>query len=759
MWNLMIQCLDNRTDARPKCKDIQRALANMNIEDSRTQLYDDFSEERKAHSNVEIDYKRLEMILVHCNVISSSLCTVHPASSDLPSSPNPLTTFLASSFSGGQSMEREDRVMYGTLASGVAGPVSATAPGSTNLTKMTSIFASSTLTKTANSTSKDEIPEEATLVRLLGKELKEVEEFVQNFAKSVVNWARMTSNVVGGLRIWALGFAKVIGLSADQGSEAFDAFIDIVEHELIPLCVDLEAVINERVVKGLAHLLMTMTQPLKLLALMNEQEVHHRRLMDINVSAKNRPPPALLAASTSYLTLRGRLATELPIYISLLHRGLKVSIYRLSGIQLDFYARVRDKWVCLWEMLRLEEELNVCAEETVDVWSARWREVDEVAASISVLQVRDCEREWERERENERKRESELGIPETDTECYTHHRLQAFAHHSPPISDHNHTRTQPSRFPYGHGPSSPPSPPPTDPPNSANSLTTSFTGSLYGGQSIEHAKDKDLSSQKPSGPIRSITSFFTPNKDSRNCSPTHAHISSRTDSVHSTHSTKSQSDERGRAKDRGSSSRKRSESIRSIASFFTGSSRDSRDHSPIHTRRHIPSRTSSVHSTHSTKSRDNSKHKRNKDKDPSSHKRSLSIQSITSFFMSNKDGHNTSPATAPQSTRDHTNKNAHTLSYSGDWTRKPSKYTCQVVHPCKVPTIGSKPLSYVSFPFFTLKKGEYYDVLQEAGHPSLHPDLPLIVEGEDCLLLCRDQEGSIGWTLASFLEPIRGVEE
>lgn len=60
-----------------------------------------------------------------------------------------------------------------------------------------------------------------------------------------------------------------------------------------------------------------------------------------------------------------------------------------------------------------------------------------------------------------------------------------------------------------------------------------------------------------------------------------------------------------------------------------------------------------------------------------------------------------------------------------------------------------------------------YDVLQEAGHPSLHPNLPLIVdEGEDCLLLCRSRNGGgvggigdggeeerVGWALASFLEP------
>ena len=61
-------------------------------------------------------------------------------------------------------------------------------------------------------------------------------------------------------------------------------------------------------------------------------------------------------------------------------------------------------------------------------------------------------------------------------------------------------------------------------------------------------------------------------------------------------------------------------------------------------------------------------------------------------------------------------------------------------------------------------------MLQEAGHPSIHPKLPLWVDdGEDCLLLCRERRegidglgeeggegegGNVGWALASFLEPL-----
>lgn len=86
-----------------------------------------------------------------------------------------------------------------------------------------------------------------------------------------------------------------------------------------------------------------------------------------------------------------------------------------------------------------------------------------------------------------------------------------------------------------------------------------------------------------------------------------------------------------------------------------------------------------------------------------------------------------------------------------DFTHKPAKYKTRVIHPCKPP----KDVSYQHMPFFTLKVDKVFDVLYEAGHPSLHEDLPLHVDdGEDCLLLVRNSKGEIGWALASFLVPL-----
>jgi hypothetical protein len=91
------------------------------------------------------------------------------------------------------------------------------------------------------------------------------------------------------------------------------------------------------------------------------------------------------------------------------------------------------------------------------------------------------------------------------------------------------------------------------------------------------------------------------------------------------------------------------------------------------------------------------------------------------------------------------------LTVSSRWYRAPVLYTCRVVHECEPP----EGVEYYGLPFFKLFLDDVYHVLKEAGHPSRHRDLPLLVdEGEDCLLLARDSSGDLGWLLASFLFPM-----
>ena len=90
-----------------------------------------------------------------------------------------------------------------------------------------------------------------------------------------------------------------------------------------------------------------------------------------------------------------------------------------------------------------------------------------------------------------------------------------------------------------------------------------------------------------------------------------------------------------------------------------------------------------------------------------------------------------------------------TASQRNSLMSQPAKYTCQVFHKYKPPAL----VSYKSFPFFILRRGEFYDILQDAGRLSIHLGLLLEIDDEDYLLLCRDQTGSVGWALASYLTP------
>ncbi|KAJ2922173.1 hypothetical protein H1R20_g14923, partial [Candolleomyces eurysporus] len=405
---------------------------------------------------------------------------------------------------------------------------------------------------------------EAAQVERMSQELKRIELFAQQFAKHTIDWVRSMSKVVGALRTWSIGFGKVIGLSPEQGSEAFEAFLTVVEQCLMPLCVDLEATIGERLLREIVHFLKTMNQPFKLLASMAEQEPLHYHLLNLNVSMKkNRPPQTLLAASTTYLALRAQLAAELPTYLALLHQGLSISVRRLAEIQTRFWSDVKDRWGQLWEMLRVDGELNGGHEETVAIWRRRWMDVDEVFASLNINQRRKIYQEPE---------------PTRSSGTSVHPNLANM------------------EYPF----------PQTGKKQSSNMVTERPT----------HVRNRSTS----------MSSFFKGEKD-----------------------------------------------------------RGDREH----------------------------------ESSPASN---LPEPEFRYMSRSNR----------------------------GGWVTRPAKYVCQVIHPCQPPA----SVTYFAFPFFTLVKADLYDVLHEAGHPSIHPKLPLYVDdGEDCLLLCRDAKGNVGWALAKFLEP------
>lgn len=696
----------------------------------------------------------------------------------------------------------------------------------------------------------DGINNEAAQVEALQAELKRIDYFAQNFAKTVVDWAKMVSNMMFALRSWSRGFGNVIGLSAEQSSEAFEAFLDVVEKSLLPLASDLEQAITDRVLKDLGRLILSMNQPFKLIQSMNEQEPYHYHLLTMPVSAKNRPPPSLLTASSNYLALRGQLAAELPMYIRILQKGLAVVIRRLAGIQTTFWADVRDRWVELWDMLRAETELNVGREETCAVWRIRWEEVDRGLTGLTITTpVQDVVTRFLKEKEAKEReylemiaRHREVLVREAmerrerELQVFKERELEAvkIIRGIQPVSPQfrNSSRSYPWSTPQLTSPSK------ISLVSSKGSAVASVFSALEPKRKVKTKKAPSLTDSLPgmTGGSLSPSSFRlrSTSPTSTMCNPKDMEwpkrnrafsadavsVSSQSqNSLLSRGTTSSLPQRRNDDRQGASNSSARStvdldESLnhaypRQNGSRMAGPRTQPLNRPTLHRMQSMPLsvRTSDMrtvssisddeddeyeyyegvfaerytHSYHghgspaqapapsrstSAKQREgmgvlvkergtkssssgkdrpsrNRSPKRDKDKErpAQTRKRSGSVKSITSFFTGSHDSSHSEPPPLSASQRD-------------SWVSKPAKYLCQVVHPCRPPAT----VSYYSFPFFVLQEGEFYEVLQEAGHPSIHPKLPLYVDdGEDCLLLCRDKEGIVGWALASFLQPVCGT--
>lgn len=578
--------------------------------------------------------------------------------------------------------------------------------------------------------------EEAALVARLSTELHRIELFAQQFARNVLDWAKSMSVVILALRTWAHSFAKVIGLSEENTSEAFDAFIEVVEKGLMPLCVNLESVINEHLLKDLAHLLTTMGKPMKLIESMEEQEAMHFQLLNMNVSPKNRPPPALLEASSNYLALRAQLAKELPRYVALMDRGLSCFVRKLAEIQKSFYGDVRDRWGDLWEMLRVDGEINAGAEETVGVWWARWGDVDHVLASLAITNPKKIYQD---------------PVPVMPKPNLTPLKVGSSVHVSHMMASLDA--------------------PPQNQKKKEGPRTAGVVGMLM---SLEpsHSPNVNVSSPYPLSPPKSRSrgrGSSSGSGDTRRRSP---HRPPSTDSLRS-----------GRPKAR-SPRPQRSHPSSYIdfqdepafaeylaqMSLVSGSPPSSNSLTRM---KSMPLRQTQSQGAAVPPSPTEALHKK------PSFRRKLSEQ-LPGRRPSSSTSSQHRPKTPSIGTLDavegvkshppssfmqnHAQKAAGTHSRSSQSSiRVPGKYPCTVIVPFHPPY----PVSYAcpslqipsAFPFLDLEDHQIMEVLEEAGHPSTHPGLPIVLdegeEEEDCLLLCRNIEtGDVGWALASFLKPL-----
>ena len=227
--------------------------------------------------------------------------------------------------------------------------------------------------------------EEKDRVEKMEAELKRCETFIRKFAKETVDWTHKMKHLMTSLYAWANVFGQVIGISPDSVSEAFDAFRMVLRAQIIPVCKDLETVVQERLLPQLSLLVDSMNDPLKLLEAMHTLEPLHYGLLNLDVS-KSRPPAALLEASQSYVALRGQLFVELPQYLALLHKGITAAVVQLSAWQTAFYKDTHAHWGELWDALRVEEDSSISsAPETVQIWWERFSIMEEVLSELGII--------------------------------------------------------------------------------------------------------------------------------------------------------------------------------------------------------------------------------------------------------------------------------------------------------------------------------------------------------------------------------------
>lgn len=522
--------------------------------------------------------------------------------------------------------------------------------------------------------------EEAIAVARMEAELRRIDAHSEQLAKSVLEWTKGMADVLKCLNQWAAHFGHVIGLSEDQGSEAFDAFMMVVNTQLLPLCNDLDVVVREMLLVNLARLRNTREAPLKLIMAMKDQEPAHLHLLTMNVSPKNRPDPALLQASQNYLALRGQLAAELPVYLSAYHRGLAACTLQLASIQAQFWADVRDRWSSLWDALRVEGEKNAGADETVAVWWSRWNEVDRYLAELAIVQPPKIRTlpigrqasgaSGRRPSQSSKDLKHVTGLDpspyhyeqRSSTGSSTHvvHNLHLLDPHRPEVS----------------------SPQPLAP---------------------RRGRGNSDASRKTSDSRKSNDSLKSPTKLSKKAHP--APPPPRPDSF-------------GEYVDVILPSMPRTKSM------------------PFEYEYAPPMQPST-----STSSRKTVPEDVDRGRTPPPRRNPMSRKMTDSVV----------PSATSTRTRSPPAKSRPRRSIRDEWLHAPARYECQVIHPCEPPP----DVAYRQLPFFTLQVDDVLSILQEVGHPSLHEGLPLhIDDGEDCLLLARDERGEIGWALASFLIPL-----
>ena len=578
-----------------------------------------------------------------------------------------------------------------------------------------------------------EANEEAAQVVQLAERVKECEVFARAFAKEAVEWCKSMEGLMEQLSRWSTSFGEAIGVTGLEESEAFAAFIQVATEDLPALCVEFtEEVVQAKLLPHLTKLVDSTLAPLRLVEAMRTLEPLHLALLNLNLS-KTRPPPQMLEASQSYLALRAQLAAEMPTYLALLTKGLTDCTNQFNVWQAQFYRRIKERWLSLWDSLKVEGEMNAGAAETVRVWWSRWADVEAQVMGLNIVhpsEKRLHPPEMTRQKSRLRMRLFDDDSSETSSTVVISSSILTL---DPALACES--LSSPSTLSLQT--------PVSAKARSVRSFDASrrlerrsSSESLRSKKSGKSAKSAKSMGHQGSHSIATIDSdaFGYGYGDTANMlGTTPRKLRTKEKRVPAPLPLK-KSSSHGRLLDDAAEIRRRSPRRSNTADRATPSPR--RDQFVEELDRGRPSRKPSFKRRLTETFLPNSSSPR--------HHRSPSAPGHPSPSISQS----VTPSLSTPSSSRHQSRRPSSGGARVPWI--PSLYPCRVVHPCEPPA----GVSYRDLPFFTLRVGDTYDVLQEAGHPALHDNLPLYVDdGEDCLLLVRNRSEDVGWALASFMLP------
>ena len=545
-----------------------------------------------------------------------------------------------------------------------------------------------------------EANEEAARVARLGEELRRQDAFVRQFAKDALLWARSMTAFFEALQQWAHAFGATIGVDHEAKSEAFDAFVELIQHGLIRACKNTEESIELELLMQLQRLRDSANAPERLLEAMRTLEPLHYGLLNFNVS-KTRPPPQLLEASKSYVALRAQLHAELPKYLELLDKGIQVCLDAFRRTQVQLWTRIKGQWSELWDALRMDEEERGSAEQTMVIWHQRYDEVHAQLEGLNITRkpLRDKDKGPHRPTHRARGR-SFTGSIDTHSTTST---VVLGSMASLEIAHMYAPSTRSSQTLVG----------------SPTSMQTSFSEKKRSSESLHSKRSTKSSGSQPKhyDEAQSYSEFL------QQCAERHAESEVPLSPPISLPMPLRKSTSHGRLLDSsGEAEANASSSSHCLAHQWEHPVvEDGRGRSPRKPgfKRRL---TDTLRTGNSSSSR---------------HRRSPSLPSMSSV--------NLSPRPSPAQSSFDLDPRDPALQ------RIPTLYECIVVFPLSPPY----PVVYRGLPFFSLRPGQVYGIMVEEGHPSAFPDLPLKVDdGVDCLMMVRSERGEVGWALASFLQPV-----